>query len=158
MDINFIIIYDNSALAKVQFVSETVTEVLGYTTEELYGTYGYEITHPNEREALGVVHKNNVANEHISTITTYRSRHKDGHYVLLDIIVHYCYDTLVCTCYAVTSPDSLKRKLQLNSADIAYSVQPNGNCTLTGLPKMHELVWKNKSKIENLGERIKQSN
>lgn len=135
MDINFIIIYDNTAQAKVLFVTESVTEVLGYTADELYGTCGYEITHPDEREALGVAHKNNVTNEHLSTVTIYRSRHKDGHYVLLDIVIHYCFDTLVCTCYAVSTPDTLKRKLRLNSADIVYHCQPTGELFINGIPK-----------------------
>lgn len=132
MDVNFIVIYDNSAKATVKFVSESVSEVLGFTAEELIGTCGYELTHPDERDALTLVHGNNVRKERLSTITTYRSRHKDGYYVPMDITTHYCFDTLICTNFAVTSPVSLKRKLRLASADITYEILPDGTLCMNG--------------------------
>lgn len=132
MEINFIIICDNTAVATVLFVSESVYDVLGFTPEELTGLNGYVLTHPDERPALGLIHTSTVGNEHMSSITVYRSRHKDGHYVQMDVIVHYCYDTIICTNFAVISEDSIKRKMRINSADEVYNIQHDGSIRLTG--------------------------
>ncbi|CEP13384.1 hypothetical protein [Parasitella parasitica] len=127
MEINFITIYDNTAEAKCLFVSESITDVLGYLPEELIGMGGYYLTHPDERQALSVVHRSNVKNERMSCVNTYRNRHKDGHYIMCDVVVHYCYDVLICTNFAVVNEDCSKHKIRASSADEVYVVQPDGS-------------------------------
>ena len=133
MEINFISIYDNTPKAKYLFVSESVTDVLGYLPEELLGESGYNLTHPNERQALGVIHSTNVQNERMSSVTTCRARHKDGHYVACDIVVHYCYDVLICTTFTVVSSNCIKHNMRASSADEVFVIQPDGSIRLTGV-------------------------
>lgn len=132
MEINFICIYDNTSEAKFLFASESVTDVLGYLPEELIGKGGYEFTHPLERKALATIHTANVQNERMSSITTYRSRHKDGHYINCDVVVHYCYDTLVCTNFAIVSSDCIKHQMRSSSVDASFVIQEDGSIRLTG--------------------------
>jgi PAS domain S-box-containing protein len=144
MEINYIAIYDLTPRANFLFVSESVQDVLGFTPEELVGRGGFEITHPDEREALNVVHTSNVKDEHMSSIVYYQCLHKDGHYVHCDSIVHYCYDVIICTNFAVVSPDSIKHKMRINSADEAFTVDKNGVLRLSG-------AWNNsQEKMKNL--------
>ena len=132
MEANFIIIYDTTANSMIQFVSESVYEALGYTTEELVGTNGYRIMHPEEGEALLMIHQTNVIQERISSITTCRTLHKKDYYVLVDIIVHYCFDMLVCCVYVVPPINTLKRRIRLSTADQIYAVQPDGSIFIDG--------------------------
>ncbi|KAI8969926.1 hypothetical protein BDF20DRAFT_94665 [Mycotypha africana] len=133
MEINYISIYDNTAQAKFLFVSESVTEVLGFRPQELIGEDGYDLTHPDERDALSLIHSVNVKYERMSTITSYRSRHKDGHYVQLETVVHYCYDVLICTNFAIVSPDCVKHKMRQHSADEAFIIHPDGTLQIDGV-------------------------
>ncbi|KAI8639890.1 hypothetical protein BD408DRAFT_255956 [Parasitella parasitica] len=132
MEINFIVIYDNTAEAKFLFVSESVTDILGYLPEELIGKGGYCLTHPDERQALTVVHQGNVKNERMSCLCTYQNRHKDGHYVMCDVVIHYCYDVLICANFAVTSSDCIKHKIRISSADDVFIIQSDGSVQLAG--------------------------
>ncbi|KAI8061959.1 hypothetical protein BDF21DRAFT_428872 [Thamnidium elegans] len=130
MDVNCIIIYDNTAQASVVFASESVYDILGYTPEELIGHPGYHFTHPDEHEALALIHTTNVDEQRMSSLTTYRSRHKNGTYVQTDVIIHYCYDSLVSTHFKVSSQDCLRRRMRINSADFAYFIQHDGTIQL----------------------------
>ncbi|KAI9485474.1 MAG: hypothetical protein EXX96DRAFT_545232 [Benjaminiella poitrasii] len=149
MEINYISIYDTTADAKFLFVSESVTDVLGFLPEELIGMGGYEVTHPDERNALNLIHTGNVKSERMSTVVSYRSRHKDGHYVNCDAVVHYCYDTLICTNFAVVSADCVKHKVRKNSADTAYAIQPDGSIQLEGAWNIKQERMKNILTEEN---------
>ncbi|KAG2200234.1 hypothetical protein INT46_004522 [Mucor plumbeus] len=132
MEINFISIYDNTAEAKYLFVSDSVTDILGYLPEELIGQGGYYLIHPDEKQVLSIVHRGNVKNERMSCVNTYRNRHKDGHYVMCDVVVHYCYDVLICTNFAVVADDCVKHKARASSADEVFAIQPDGSIRLTG--------------------------
>ncbi|KAI8079085.1 uncharacterized protein B0P05DRAFT_542267 [Gilbertella persicaria] len=132
MEINYITIYDNTPEARVLFVSESVTDVLGWQPEELLGNGGYGITHPDERHALALIHSTNVKNERLSSVTSFRSRHKQGHYINTDVVIHYCYDVLIATHFAVVSADCIKHKMRTSSADEAYVIQQDGTIQLTG--------------------------
>lgn len=132
MAINCIIIYDNTASATVLFASESVYEVLGFTPEELTGLHGYKLTHLDERAALAVIHSANVVEERMSSVTTYGSLRKDGKYVELDVIIHYCYDSLVSTNFTITSHDSMQRKMRSNTADYVQVVQRDDSIQVKG--------------------------
>lgn len=126
MEINFIAIYDGSANANFLFVSESIKECLGWSPEELLGQPGYILTHPKEREALALIHSNNVKNERMSSVVSYRARHKDGHYVLLDNVIHWCYNLLISTNFTLPPDDATKHAMRANSADQSYLIQPDG--------------------------------
>ncbi|KAI8888465.1 hypothetical protein K501DRAFT_282775 [Backusella circina FSU 941] len=131
-EVNYISIYDSTASAKLVYVSESVYDVLGFTPEEIIGLGGYELTHPNERAALSVLHTSNLTNEPMSSLCTYKSRHKDGHYVTCDIIVHACCDVLICTNFARLSGDSVKASMRTVSADESYVIGDDGSVQVSG--------------------------
>ncbi|KAI8641117.1 hypothetical protein BD408DRAFT_418646 [Parasitella parasitica] len=133
MEINFISIYDNSAKAKYLFVSESVTDVLGYLPEELVGESGYNVTHPDERQALGMIHSANVQTERMSSVISYRARHKNGHYVSCDVVIHYCYNVFICTNFALVSSDCVKHNMRANTADEVFVIQLDGSIQLAGV-------------------------
>ncbi|KAL9539115.1 hypothetical protein PS6_011337 [Mucor atramentarius] len=132
MEINFIAIYDGTANANFMFASDSIKDCLGWSPEELLGQPGYILTHPDEREALVLIHSNNVKGERMSTVVPYRARHKDGHYVQIDSVIHFCYNLLISTNFVLVSTDSIKHTMRTSSADESYSIQPDGSIKLTG--------------------------
>lgn len=68
------------------YLSPACYTVLGYQPEELVGSYGGELLHP---EDLGELVKNYQINAELPDIytVTYRTRHKYGHYIWLETTV-----------------------------------------------------------------------
>ena len=132
MEINFIAIYDGSANANFLFVSDSIKDCLGWSPQELLGQPGYILTHPEEREALASIHANNVKDERMSSVVSYHARHKDGHYVLIDNVIHFCYNLLISTNFVLLPNDSIKHAMRASSADESYMIQPDGAIRLTG--------------------------
>ena len=128
---NYISIYDNTATANFIYVSESVCEVLGWTPDEMVGKGGYQFFHPSDINALTRVHSANVMNEKMSSMVAYRTRHKDGHYVTIETLVHYCYDLLMCTNY-LYDPNNVGHKIRSNSVDEVFIVNENGSLELIG--------------------------
>ncbi|KAI8140161.1 hypothetical protein BJV82DRAFT_671931 [Fennellomyces sp. T-0311] len=128
---NYISIYDNTATAKFIYVSESVTEVIGWSPEEMVGKGAYEFFHPAEMGALTRVHSANVMNEKMSSMVAYRTLHKDGHYVMVETLVHYCYDVLMCTNY-LYDPMDVGHKIRSNSVDEMFVVKEDGSLQLIG--------------------------
>ncbi|KAI9496894.1 hypothetical protein BDB00DRAFT_807710 [Zychaea mexicana] len=128
---NYISIYDNKATANFIYLSESVSEVLGWTPEEMIGKGAYEFFHPADVNALTKIHSANVMNEKMSSMTAYRTRHKDGHYVVIETLVHYCYDVLMCTNY-LYDPTDAGHKIRSNSVDEVFVVNEDGSLELVG--------------------------
>lgn len=128
---NFISIYDNTASARYVYLSESVQEVLGYTPSDMIGTAAYEYFLQRDIPAIHRFHMANVMKEKMSTMLTYRVRHKDGYYVLIDTVVHYCYDVVVCSNF-VHDPGHISYKMRCNSVDEAYIVQEDATLQLLG--------------------------
>jgi diguanylate cyclase (GGDEF)-like protein/PAS domain S-box-containing protein len=61
------------------YVSPAVTAVLGYRPEELVGTQGTAIIHPDDWEVLARAHDGN--NQSARVHVAFRARHKDGQYL-----------------------------------------------------------------------------
>lgn len=128
---NYISIYDNTASAHFIYVSESVTEVLGWSAEEMIGKDGYQHLHPDEIQSLKRVHTANVMNEKMSSMVAYRVRCKDGSYVMVETVVHYCFDVLVCTNF-LYNPSDMGHKIRINSVDDAFIVNSDGSLQLVG--------------------------
>jgi len=65
-------------------VSPSITSVLGYTPEEMIGKSRNDFVHPDDRDAF--FQKLQIALEQRSEIPlTYRSRHRNGHYIWLEV-------------------------------------------------------------------------
>ncbi|KAI9275962.1 hypothetical protein BDA99DRAFT_496981 [Phascolomyces articulosus] len=128
---NYISIYDNTATANFIYISESVSEVLGWTPDEMIGKGAYEFFHPDDINALTRVHSANVMNEKMSSMVAYRTRHKDGHFVIIETLVHYCYDVLMCTNY-LYDPSDAGHKIRSNSVDEVFVVNQDGSLELVG--------------------------
>ncbi|MEO8391801.1 MAG: PAS domain S-box protein [Chloroflexota bacterium] len=63
------------------YVSPSSRTVLGYKPEALIGTSAFDLIHPDDASNLIAVQSALQAPNFIAAPTTYRSRHKDGHYV-----------------------------------------------------------------------------
>ncbi|CDS07678.1 hypothetical protein LRAMOSA01627 [Lichtheimia ramosa] len=128
---NFISIYDNTATANFVYLSESVTEATGWTPDELVGKKAYDLFHPDDIGSLTRIHAANVMNEKMSSMARYRSKHKDGHYVMLETVVHYCYDVIVCTNF-IYDPQDIRHKIRSTSVDEVWVVDTNGALHLEG--------------------------
>ncbi len=68
------------------YVSPSVLQLTGYTAEEVKNLPPFALTHPDERENLQKKIAEDIASGAPVYRFTYRSRHKDGHYVWVDAV------------------------------------------------------------------------
>ncbi|AKD04961.1 PAS domain S-box protein [Pontibacter korlensis] len=66
------------------YVSKAVTELLGYTPEELIGTSPYDITHPDDVKSIHRKRKQKALGARENFVAPYRKRKKDGSYVWVE--------------------------------------------------------------------------
>lgn len=114
-----------------QYVSPSISELLGFDAHELVGSRARDITHPDDVEAFG---RQMLAmrDGHIdSFITEHRMSHKDGSWVWLEAFVRVTHDpvTGVRDGYVVSVRDTSRRK-ELETR-LAHNASHD---TLTGLP------------------------
>ncbi|KAF7722655.1 hypothetical protein EC973_002865 [Apophysomyces ossiformis] len=127
---NYFCIYDNSAAANVVYLSESVTDALGWLPEELTSQGAYGFIHPDDHAMLRQVHMSNVMNERMSSMVSYRFKHKNGQYITLDTVVHHCHD-IVVTANFVRDVTSTAYKYRFSSVDEVFDCMPDG--TLQGV-------------------------
>lgn len=128
---NWITIWDNTQEAILIYASESVADHLGWEPEEIIGKEGYDLFHPGDHDSLRKVHLANIFNEKMSSMVSYRTLAKDGSYVRVETIIHYCYDVLIGSNY-VYDEDSLDHKVRANSVDEVFICLPDGTLQLAG--------------------------
>ncbi|ORZ11112.1 hypothetical protein BCR42DRAFT_421593 [Absidia repens] len=131
-NLSFIATYDNTENCKVEFVTESVTDLLGWQPDEFVGKPAYNLCDPKEIPVLHQVHQANVMNEKLSTMISYRFQHKDGSFVKLQTLVHYAFDHIVSINW-IHDVDSLGYKQRLNSVDESFNVTDTGELELTSM-------------------------
>ncbi|MCX9079944.1 MAG: PAS domain S-box protein, partial [Candidatus Methanoperedens sp.] len=75
----------------IQYVSPSITRHLGYTPQELVGTYVYQYTHPEDFDQLRNTVLPAIEQRLPSVLVEYRYRHADGHYLWLESAVKLLY-------------------------------------------------------------------
>lgn len=95
MEINFISFHDLTPAANYLYCSDSITDILGYTPEEVIGRSAYDYFHPDEIPSIQRVHANGVVADKVAIITYFRIRHKDGRYLECEIVFNACYDVIV---------------------------------------------------------------
>lgn len=88
-----------------RWVSPSVTKLLGYTPEELVGTYAQAIIHPDDlAQALAAGIRTGMARGVVTAPRRTRVRHADGHWVWTETTNSFNYDAEgnVTEIYAVT--------------------------------------------------------
>lgn len=69
---------------KINYVSPTVEQILGYTQEENIGLNFFELVHPEDLSRISTVFNENLNVPRISPTIRYRYKHKDGDYRQLE--------------------------------------------------------------------------
>ncbi|ORE09714.1 hypothetical protein BCV72DRAFT_55930 [Rhizopus microsporus var. microsporus] len=128
---SWIVIYDNSASTTIVFVSDTITEVCGWTPEELLGQPGSELIHPEDQLNLLKMHTVNIVKERMATMVSYRFLRKDRSYITVESIINYCYNLLIVANY-IYDENGLDHRMRVNTVDEVFICQPGGALKLAG--------------------------
>ncbi len=93
-----------------QFVSSSVTQLLGYTPVELIGTDPYEIIHPDDHTFLKEQpHQQTIDGQSVQNIS-YRMRKKDGTYIWMEAYTQPIEEDGQVTGFQTSSRDITVRK------------------------------------------------
>jgi PAS domain S-box-containing protein len=96
--------------AKVRYMSPSVNRILGYTQEQMIGTTGLELIHPEDRSAvenaLNEFWKNPGARDSIQ----YRAKHANGTWVSLEVVAYNLLDHPVIRGVVINGRDVSERK------------------------------------------------
>lgn len=121
---------------KVRYMSPSVNRVLGYTQEQLVGTIGLELIHPEDRSAvenaLSEFWKSPGARDSIQ----YRAKHANGTWVSLEVVAYNLLDHPAVRGVVLNGRDVSQRKREEAGKDqmIADLQQTLANVkTLTGV-------------------------
>ena len=93
------------------YVSPAYKTTLGYEPEELIGKNNDDYIHPNDAHVLESL-RNILTHENPSTTVTFRTKHKDGHYVWIESAVKAIFDenTRELSEYYTVTRDITQRK------------------------------------------------
>ncbi|KAI8637629.1 hypothetical protein BD408DRAFT_424262, partial [Parasitella parasitica] len=131
MEDNWITIWDNTAEARIVYVSESITRLAGWEPEDIIGREGFDLFHPGDCDSLHKVHLTNVYNEKMSSMVSYRYRMKNGSYIRVETIIHYCHDVLIGSNF-IYDEDSLEHRTRANTVDEVFICQPDGTLEVAG--------------------------
>ncbi len=92
-----------------QFVSSSVTQLLGYKPEELIGTNPYSIIHPDDHEFLRTPHQQTIEGTPAQNIS-YRMRKKDSTYIWMEAYTQPIEEHGTVTGFQTSSRDVTMRK------------------------------------------------
>jgi PAS domain S-box-containing protein len=128
---NWITIFDNSPEARFIYVSESITDHTGWEPQDLIGVEAYELFHPGDHNSLRKVHLANIYNEKMSSMVSFRLLKKDGTYIRVETIAHYCFDVLIGANF-LYDEDALDHKVRCNTVDEVFNCLPDGSLQLAG--------------------------
>ncbi|KAF9357635.1 hypothetical protein BGX26_003367 [Mortierella sp. AD094] len=104
-DNNFIAFHDLSPGGNFLWVSSSIIDVLGYTSEDLIGVSGYDIIVPEDIPITRVVHKENLLNDLVASQVVIRYIAKDGRCIPCICVFSLCYDFLL-NCVTAVDPNA----------------------------------------------------
>ena len=104
----------------ISYQTPSITRLLGYAEDELIGTQLADLTHPDDRLSLLAARAEATAEEHASTTSHLRLRHKDGSYrhvqsIHTNLLADPDVRAVVVTTRDVTSQKELEAQLQHNA-------------------------------------------
>jgi two-component system cell cycle sensor histidine kinase/response regulator CckA len=71
---------------RVQYVSPSVTRILGYSADELTGSASLDFVHPEDAPVLGRLFAGEPEDKSLMQTDQFRARHKDGTWRLMDAV------------------------------------------------------------------------
>lgn len=84
--------------AKITFVSESITEILGWLPEEVVGHSCFDYFHPDEVPLAQYIHNRNVQLDKAAALHYARIRTRNGDWVSCECVFTVVYNVLVsCT-------------------------------------------------------------
>ncbi|KZS93567.1 hypothetical protein SISNIDRAFT_454775 [Sistotremastrum niveocremeum HHB9708] len=96
MDVSFIAIIDSGKDARWLWLSNSVTELLGWLPEELVGKSPFELMHPDELHKVQEMHYQTVSQDKAAAVAFLQFKHKDpGRYILCKIARSVIHDALI---------------------------------------------------------------
>ncbi len=144
----------HSATAEWVFidVNPAVERVLGYTVEEIIGTKGYDLFHPEDADNL-LKRAETVHYRRGIYTNTYRYRHKDGHYIWLETTSKTIRDDkgksveIICVSRDVTEREMAQRSIRR----LARVVEASSDLIMFCNHESMQLTYMNESAYRTLG-------
>lgn len=125
-----------NADGKVRYMSPSVHRVLGYSQEQLIGSIGLELVHPEDRSEVESVLSEFWKNPGARDSIQYRAKHANGTWVSLEVVAYNLLDHPAIRGVVLNGRDISQRKQDEASKDqmIAELQQTLANAkTLTGV-------------------------
>lgn len=133
-------------------VNPAVERVLGYSVEEIIGTKGYDLFHPEDADNL-LKRAETVHYRRGMYTNTYRYRHKDGHYIWLETTSKTIRDEkgksveIICVSRDVTEREMAQRSIRR----LARVVEASSDLIMFCNHQSMQLTYMNESAYRTLG-------
>ncbi|ODQ51609.1 hypothetical protein SAICODRAFT_8905 [Saitoella complicata NRRL Y-17804] len=95
MDITFITIHDLDEEATILYASESISDVLGYSSQDVIDKSCFDFFHPDEEPIARGVHGKGVGLDKAAVLAYCSLRHKDGSWVQCEMVFTVVYDVFV---------------------------------------------------------------
>lgn len=133
-------------------VNPAVERILGYTPQEIIGTKGYDLFHPEDADNL-IKRAETVRYRRGMYTNTYRYRHKDGHYIWLETTSRTIRDTqgasqeIICVSRDVTEREMAQQAIRR----LARVVESSSDMIMFCNHDTMQLTYMNESAYRTLG-------
>jgi len=121
---------------RVRYISPSIHSVLGYKQEEIIGSTGFELLHPEDRSAVESAQSKFWNNPGARGSIQYRAKHANGTWVSLEVVAYNLLDHPAVRGVVINGRDISQRKQEEAGKDqmIAELQQTLANVkTLTGV-------------------------
>ncbi len=121
---------------RVRYISPSIHNVLGYKQEEIIGSTGFELLHPEDRSAVESAQSKFWNNPGARGSIQYRAKHANGRWVSLEVVAYNLLDHPAVRGVVINGRDISQRKQEEAGKDqvIAELQQTLANVkTLTGV-------------------------
>lgn len=121
---------------KVRYTSPSISRIMGYTQEQMVGSTGFELVHPDERSMVENALKEFWKNPGARGTIQFRAKHATGSWVSLEVVAYNLLDHPAIHGVVINGRDISERKQQEAGKDqmIADLQQTIANVkTLTGV-------------------------
>jgi PAS domain S-box-containing protein len=105
------------AHARVRYMSPSVNRVLGYTQEQMIGSTGFDLIHPEDRSAVEIALNEFWKNPGARDSIQYRARHANGKWVSLEVVAYNLLDHPTVRGVLLSGRDISQRKQEETGKD-----------------------------------------